>query len=607
MVYRSFKEMKDPFERLADRVKESIMNKGLAFRLTLFFIFISLLPLLVQGFIALYVFAGSANQRVGQFTSDIISEMNINLFLRFSKIDDMSKTILNNSVVMEILSKDKETADSDFIEDNPKMMKVLQSICFSNEYITSAYILPAKHNNVYASGVVTGNYGENYFSPKFRAEYKESDEYIETYNEYKNYIWWAPKKVLGQRVFVLTRKLFDVEQGVLGVLVIHVNDKMVSDIYDKPLLDDNILIFLTDSEGTIIHHPDKNMLDTKVSEHDWIHFSQKDKGSFVSNENGKKYFKVFDTFFVTGWKFVASIPYDHINKDAVTIRNTTVLIALSCIFAVILMSYFLSKSVVNPVRHLINLMKQGSSGNMKVRFRTKYNDEIGHLGESFNSMMSEIEKLIDMVREENKQKVEAQIRALEAHINPHFLYNAMASIYWNAVEKENHEIAEMASSLSNFFKLSLNRGKEFTTIQNEVEHVREYLNIQNMMYNNKFDVIVDVQHEILNYKTIKLILQPLAENALFHGLANKKERGLIKIEVFKKEEKIVFRVSDNGCGIKDLSEKGLQSIIDSGYGIKNIQSRLRLYFSDNFSINCESMEGMGTVFEIIIPALPEEV
>lgn len=588
------------------RMKQYILQQGLGFRLKLFFALISLVPLISLGLISFTMYSGSMKETTINYTGDIINEININMFLRFSKIDDISKILLNNVTLKTILSKEEAQANGDFLEDSPKVTQMLQSIMFSNDYITSIYILPGRNSNIYSTGLVTGNYGTGLFSEEYRNSYKETDIYRQTIGEYNNYRWWAPREILDKRVFLLTRKIYDVDKGDLGVMVIHIDEKILDDMYDRLNRERISTILLTDEKGNIIYHPDKEMLDRPIGLESFPRISQSTKGSFVIGTGGDKSFVVFDTFFVTGWKFVALIPYSKLMAQVSRVGNITIFIALLCLILIITVSTLITKSILSPVKKLMRLMKKGASGQMDVRFDGNTLDETGQLGESFNTMMASIQKLMKMVEEESRSRVEAQIKALEAHINPHFLYNTLASIYWNAIAKENDEIARMSLSLSNFFKLGLNKGKEFTTVGREVEHAQEYLSIQKMLYEDRFDLVIDVDRDILEYKTIKLILQPLVENSLVHGLENKDGRGLIKIDVFKREDRIVFKVLDNGEGIKALEETGLEEIINRGYGLKNVQERLRLYFHNDFTIDCRSVPREETVFEISIPAIKFE-
>lgn len=591
---------------LIDMIKQYLLRRGLGFRLKLFFALISLVPLISLSLISFTLYSKSLKESAITYTSDIINEVNINMFLRFSKIDDISKILLNNATLKNILSKEEEQAHSDFLGDNPKVIQLLQSIMFSNDYITSIYILSEKNNNIYATGLITGDYGSGLFSEEFRNSYKQMEMYRETIREYNNYKWWAPVEIMGKRVFLLTRKIYDVDKGNLGVIVIHIDEKILDDMYDRLNREQISTILLTDEKGKTIYHPDKKILDRYSDPESFSIISSETKGNFVTGTGKDRRLIVFDTFFVTGWKFIALIPYSKLMAQVDRIGNVTAVIAVLCLLIILLVSTFITKSILSPVKKLMQLMKKGASGQMDVRFDGNTQDETGQLGESFNIMMSSIQKLMKMVEDESRLKVEAQIKALEAHINPHFLYNTLASIYWNAIARENEEIARMALSLSNFFKLGLNKGKEFTTVGSEVEHAREYLSIQKMLYEDRFDLEINVENQALEYKTIKLILQPLVENSLVHGLENKDDRGLIKIDVCKSGDRIIFRVTDNGEGIIDLEGTGLQEIIDNGYGLKNIQDRLKLYFHDDYTMDCRSIPGMETVFEVSIPAIKSE-
>lgn len=583
-----------------------LSNKGLGLKLKIYFTVVSLLPLMALGFFSFILYFNSFQETTLRYTESIIKEANINLFLTFSKIDDISKTLLNNSVIQDVLLKDEKKSSDDYLEDRQKVNRVLQSIMFSNDYITSVYILPEKNKSLFFVGSINTNYGETLFTDEYREQYRKSDLYEETLKEYNNYKWWPPRFMGDKRVFILTRKLYDVERGILGVLVIHISEKIMDDMVERMCGGKQQVMLLTDERGRIIYHMDKSLIDSYLDDRYYEQISKNDTGKFISVLGTNRYLRMHTTFLVTSWKFIVEIPYSAIMEEANKIRLITLIIAGLCLLLVILVSSFVTSAILKPVKRLMSLMKKGSEGDMTVRFEDVVQDEIGQLGECFNTMMSSIQRLMQMVEYENQQKVEAQIKALEAHINPHFLYNTLASIYWNALSKGNSEIAQMSLSLSNFFKLGLNKGKEFTTIGKEVEHVKEYLFIQKKLYEDSFDLEIDVCPEVLDYMTIKLILQPLVENSLVHGFQNMERRGRIAIKVSKQDMQVVLKVTDNGLGIPNLAKDGLQKIIDEGYGLKNLQDRLKLYFKDKFSMECESVPGIETVFTVKIPVIKYE-
>ncbi len=587
-----------------EKLTELIMNQRLRFRISMVFMLVSLVPLLTLGFFSYYKYSQTIQEVTSRYSNDIINEISSNMLLRFKNINDISKILLNNGTVKDILSKNITQADKDYPEDSLRMSLLLKTIRDSNSDIRSVYILPEKNSNIYAIGDVVETHGLVFLNDEYKKNYKESNLYKDTINAKKNYIWWPTQNVLGSNVFILSEKLYDDTKGVLGVLVIHIGVDIMDSIYTNVRSSNNSKMYLIDENGRILFYPEKSYIGKQMSNK----LVQKrvladQAGSFTLLENNKSLFIVYNTFSVTSWKAIVITNYNELIADPKKIQFATLIISALCLAFILLIPPFITKGILNPIYKLIQLMKQGATGDIKVRFNVRYNDEISQLGESFNIMMSNIENLIHMVEDESNKKVEAEIKVLESHINPHFLYNTLASIYWNAMAKGDKDIGQMASSLSNFFRLGLNKGKEFTTIEREIEHVKEYLNIQRMMYINLFDYDLCVEQNVLKYRTIKLILQPLVENSLVHGFEKKKGKGFIKVEVFIKDSCIIYRVTDNGSGVKDFEVKGIDTIINEGYGLKNIRDRLKLYFNNDYNINCTCIPDVKTVFEIIIPAV----
>ena len=592
------------------QLKAVIQNRRLRLQLILLFVLVSLVPLISLGLFSYYKSSQTIQNITRSYSNDIINEMSTNILLRFKNINDISKMLLNNGTVKDILLKDKARAGMDFDEDNLRMSLLLKTIKDSNpNNIRSVYILPEKNGSIYAIGDIVESHGLAFLNDEYRRNYKESNLYQDTIKASKNYIWWPTQNVLGNNVFILTEKLYEDTEGVLGVLVIHIGVDTMDSIYSSIESYNNSKMYLIDGKGRILFHPDKANIGKQIGNKEIQDIVlSKDSGSFILKENNDPLFVVYNTFSVTDWKAVVTTNYNELISDAEKIRTATMLITVLCLLFIITVTPFIAKSILKPVVRLMQLMKQGSTGDMNVRFNARYNDEIGQLGHCFNNMMENIGKLIRLVEDESAKKAEAEVKVLESHINPHFLYNTLASMYWSAMAKGDKEIGQMASSLSNFFRLGLNKGKEFTTVGKEAEHVKEYLNIQGMLYRCLFEYSMEVDPSLYKYRTIKLILQPLVENSLIHGFESKKEKGYIKIAILKQENRIVFKVTDNGRGIADLDEKGLDSIIGEGYGLKNIKDRLRLYFSNDFTISCTSEPGVETTFIITIPAsINEEV
>ncbi len=226
-------------------------------------------------------------------------------------------------------------------------------------------------------------------------------------------------------------------------------------------------------------------------------------------------------------------------------------------------------------------------------------------------MLDNIKKLIDQVYQAQSQKRNAELRVLQSQINPHFLYNTLDTIQWKALEHNAYDVADMINSLSVFFRLSLSGGKEFITVADEIEHVKNYLCIQKIRYMDKVNYEINVEQAVSRYLVPKMIIQPLVENSIYHGLKQKKNSGIITIKIFSEDDFIIIEVTDDGLGMSDEKLKELmknlsQSIETEHYGLYNINERLRLTFKDKYCIEITSIFNEGTTVSLKLPKITED-
>ncbi len=253
-------------------------------------------------------------------------------------------------------------------------------------------------------------------------------------------------------------------------------------------------------------------------------------------------------------------------------------------------------------------MKRVENGNFDTEVKINSADEIGELSRDFNIMIKKINRLMRQNMQDQEQKRKSELKALQAQINPHFLYNTLDSIIWMAEAKKHEEVVEMTSALANLFRLSISKGEQIIPIKKEVEHIKNYLIIQKMRYKDKLDFKIDVNEKIMDYKILKILLQPLVENSIYHGIKNKTGMSLIQITGEKFEDKILLKVIDDGVGmdkhqIKNIFKKSKTSIEKSGVGVRNVNERIKLYFGNNYGITYESKIGIGTTANIWLTIL----
>jgi len=290
---------------------------------------------------------------------------------------------------------------------------------------------------------------------------------------------------------------------------------------------------------------------------------------------------------LTGWTFVHLVKTKDLLKQSENIRWATTVIAAGLAAVALLFSYFVSGSVTKPLLQLKKMMLDWTMGTRQ--FPASFaKDEVGVIGETFKRIANENEELsAKLIRSELKER-EAELRALQSQIKPHFLYNTLDSIYWMAALQNNDDVAQMAVSLSESFKLSLNKGKEMIPVYKELLHIEHYLKIQNIRFNGRFSYIQDIEEPIMGMEMLKLLLQPLVENAIYHGLEPKVGEGTIRLTGKLDGQYLTFTVEDDGVGMDDLSRT------EQGYGLHNVRERLKLFYGEDSTIDVWSRSGVGT-------------
>ena len=295
-----------------------------------------------------------------------------------------------------------------------------------------------------------------------------------------------------------------------------------------------------------------------------------------------------------------------------SLRNS--MTAIGAILAVMIVFIFitsrrLSKRITEPITELCDMTEKFAGGDFSVSYHTNSNDEMETLAESFNSMVKEIETLIEDIHKEQENAKDAELRLLQEQINPHFLYNTLGAIIWMTESGENQKAIQVIQELSSFFRISLSKGQSEITIKNEREHVKSYLEIQRYRYQDIMDYEIDFDEEILDYHIQKLTLQPIVENALYHGIKNKRGRGMIKVSGKLEGGDIIFKIEDNGIGMNEDELQNLRLLIagrvvqddQSGFGMANVQKRLQMLYGASYGMTVESTYQEGTCVTVCIP------
>lgn len=289
-------------------------------------------------------------------------------------------------------------------------------------------------------------------------------------------------------------------------------------------------------------------------------------------------------------------------------------ILLGCILLiVIVLTFVIVTGIIKPIQELSRVTEKISQGDFSVRVQVDTDDEVAVLADGVNIMTESIEGFIRKIKEDERKMRHADLRLLQEQINPHFLYNTLDTIVWLIEGNDSDKAVNMVMSLSEFFRLVLSKGKEYITIQEEEMHIKSYLEIQQVRYRDIMDYEIHIAPELYQYKILKLTLQPLVENSLYHGIKYKRAKGRIIVTGIMSEGKIHFKVEDDGVGMEAEEVEYLQSEIvkpckdtGKGFGLANVNERIRMNFGADYGMTIKSAPGRGTCVEIVIPAVPYE-
>lgn len=315
-----------------------------------------------------------------------------------------------------------------------------------------------------------------------------------------------------------------------------------------------------------------------------------------------------ETLTIQIWKAQLYRPVKEITASARSITFLVIIVVILCIILISCFSIVLSKSVTKPLRNLLENIQKIGYGKLETDINEESQDEIGQVIKSFRQM---VERLDYMVKEVYQSKIDQQkyeMKALQNQINPHFLYNSLSLINWTAIMHDETEISEMAQLLSTFYRTTLNKGKNVISIKGEWDNTCSYMKIQNMMHSGRLELETCIDENMFKYEILNLILQPLVENAIVHGLDHKvgDEPKKLTVTGEEKEDCLLFKVCDNGCGMSEETKEMILTTKTSGYGVQNVHQRIVLYYGEGYGLQYESKENEGTVVEVKIPKVVEK-
>ena len=394
-----------------------------------------------------------------------------------------------------------------------------------------------------------------------------------------------------------------------GVLLVDINFSGIEQICKNVNVGKSGYVYLVDREGEIIYHPRQQLIYSDLIVENNKAVANYDDGNHTETFQGEERLVTIKTVGYTGWKIVGVMPMADITSDYKQISLYAIFIMFFAIFILVFLNMFVSSRIANPIRSLEKSVNKLENGVKDVDISISGSYEIQHLGKAIRSMVNQMHTLMDNIVLEQESKRKSELDALQAQINPHFLYNTLDSIIW-MIENENYDGAIiMVTALARLFRISLSKGKNIITVKDEIEHARNYLTIQNIRYKNKFTYTIEADEGTLNFASIKLIIQPLIENAIYHGMEFMGGDGEILVKTYIKENDLYIDVIDNGLGmLQEVADTLLttESKVEkksSGIGLKNVNERIQLYFGKNYGVKIYSEPDEGTTISIHMPGV----
>jgi two-component system sensor histidine kinase YesM len=410
-----------------------------------------------------------------------------------------------------------------------------------------------------------------------------------------------------QWVVSLSRAIIDRQNGeVIGALLVDLNYNVINNLCKKITLGNKGYLFLLDEQGNIIYHPKQQLIYNGLINEMTLEVKECKENYFLTEGLKEKKLYVISRSEKTGWTAVGVANVSELFEQRTQTQKLYLISTVIILLIAMLLSILIARAITRPIKKLRDSMKEVEKGNFHEKVDTYGSDEIANLGKSYNIMIQTVEELLETQVKDQEQKRKSELRALQAQINPHFLYNTLDSIVWMAEEGKNQEVVTMTASLAKLFRQSISNEAEEVTLRQEIDYVRNYLIIQKMRYKEQLNYDIQVPESILNYFVIKLILQPLVENALYHGVKYKEGGGTILVDGYETESTVVLQVIDDGIGmdVEELShifEKRKSTQKTNRVAVRNIHNRIQLHYGKEFGLNFESRKGYGTKVKVILP------
>ncbi|WP_274651160.1 cache domain-containing sensor histidine kinase [Paenibacillus humicola] len=593
-------------------------------RLVISFAVFSLVPLLVTSIFAYDTSSEAIKSKISTTSIQLMNQVRENIENELDKLENDSVDIAFSDIVQNTLSGFDTMNEWEKNVAELQMQSMLaKKFSFLNS-VSDVLIYTQDKKKLIAYGDVNFKFNlkldvlndifkqdsANNGVPLWTIAGMDSEDHISDWNYRRdNY---------GDTGILLTRSFKSFRGIPFGFVIMRIDEKYILRKYKDISMGTGSEMFIVNGGGTVISSRNPNMKPAKpYPDQELIQALKRNREKAIFSFNGAASgrHRLFAFSYIPGadWYVVSSIPYSYLNDESIRIGISIMVLGVVCFLLALFLSSRVSRSISTPLRKLVISMNNVRRGNLAIRIEDDSSDELGKAAMNFNHMAGELSDLIEEVKQKEKLKRLAELKTLQAQINPHFLSNSLNTVRWLAQIQKADNISGLISSLIHLLHGCMGKGSALISIRDEIEYVKDYLNIMDYRYYGKFKVHYEIEDEILDARILKFILQPIVENCLLHGLEPAGGQGLIVIKGYRAGDDLTITVTDNGVGMDDVLIDALQTGASghhrsglSGIGIRNVDERIKLYFGNQYGVSIQSVPGLYTAVEISIPIVSEE-
>lgn len=535
-----------------------------------------------------------------EYTEQLIRRVNAELDMYVEYMKDISDFIVDNGAVAAYLRAANEHRLTDAAcREAQEQLAAAQKI---RSEITAIALIPESGGALFGSEGASLNTYSNYQNADwYQAALQEPHEVQVSSSRVENLIADQYNWVVS-----FSKAVLDRAGNMQGVLLIDLNYQIIDRLCADIQLGSRGYIYLIDQSGGILWHPQQDLIYAGLKEENVAEVLAAADGRTLSGKSRMRRLYVACASEATGWTAVGVAYTQELLRSQDRIYKTYLLIAAAALILALVFALQLSRSIAGPIRRLMQTMRRVEDGDLHVRSQVSSRTELGQLSDSFDHMIAKTAELMDERLRSEEQKRKSEWKALQAQIQPHFLYNTLDSIIWMSHAGRNAEVVEMTSALALLLRSSIGDGSDTNTLKKEIAHVRSYLTIQKMRYNEKLRYEIDLDPQTEDCLLPKLILQPLVENAIYHGIKVKQQGGTVRIESLLEEDRLLITVEDDGVG---MTPEQLETILDkkesdaesTKIGVYNVNERLQLFFGPDAVMKYYSTPGVRTMVMLVLP------